>query len=70
MVMTSRTWGLSAHEAVKPPAPDPSWPKNRERYHDLRVYERRGWSHDEVIDEWRSFTPRQLKILEAGQEAP
>ncbi|PJN35801.1 hypothetical protein CG747_37270 [Streptomyces sp. CB02959] len=69
--MTSRTWGLSAHEAVKPPpAPDPSWPKNRERYHDLRVYERRGWSHDEVIDEWRSFTPRQLKILEAGQEAP
>jgi uncharacterized protein (TIGR03083 family) len=59
-----------AHEAVEPPAPDPSLPKNRERYHDLRVNERRGWSHVEVIDEWRRFTPRQLEILEAGQETP
>jgi len=59
-----------AHEAVDPPAPDPALPKNRERYHDLRVNERRGWSHAEVIDEWRSFTPRQLEILAAGQEMP
>jgi len=59
-----------AHEAVEPPAPDPSLPKNRERYHDVRVNERRGWSHAEVIDEWRRFTPRQLKVLEAGQEMP
>jgi uncharacterized protein (TIGR03083 family) len=57
-----------AHEAVEPPAPDPSVPKNRERYHDLRVDQRRGLSHAEVIDEWRRFTPRQLEALEAGQE--
>jgi uncharacterized protein (TIGR03083 family) len=57
-----------AAEAVDPPAPDPSWPKNRERYHDLRVDERRGWSHAEVIDEWRRSTPRQLVLLEAGQD--
>jgi uncharacterized protein (TIGR03083 family) len=59
-----------AHEAVEPPAPDPSLPRNRERYHDVRVNERRGWSHAEVIDEWRRFTPRQLKVLAAGQEMP
>jgi len=59
-----------AHEAVEPPAADPSAPKNRERYHDLRVDQRRGWSHAEVIDEWRRFTPRQLKALEAGQDKP
>jgi uncharacterized protein (TIGR03083 family) len=59
-----------AHEAVEPPAPDLSLPKNRERYHDLRVNERRGRSHAQVIDEWRRFTPRQLEILEAGQEMP
>jgi uncharacterized protein (TIGR03083 family) len=59
-----------AHEAVEPPAPDPSLPKNRERYHDLRVNERRGWSHAEVIDEWRRFTPRQLESLAAGQGMP
>ena len=57
-----------ATEAVEPPTPDPSWPKNRERYHDLRVDERRGWSHAEVIDEWRRSTPRQLALLEAGQD--
>ncbi|MER5596296.1 maleylpyruvate isomerase N-terminal domain-containing protein [Streptomyces sp. NPDC002265] len=62
--------GALAHEAVEPPAPDPSWPKNRERYHDLRVGERRGWSHDEVLDEWRRFTPLQLEILEQGQQVP
>lgn len=60
--------GALAHEAVEPPAPDPSWPQNRERYHDMRVDERRGWGHDEVIEEWRRFTPRQLKILALGQE--
>jgi uncharacterized protein (TIGR03083 family) len=59
-----------AHEAVEPPAPDASVPKNRERYHDLRVDQRRGWSHAEVIDEWRRFTPRQLEALEAGQQPP
>ena len=62
--------GALAHEAVDPPAPDPSWPKNRERYHDMRVDERRGRSHAEVIEEWRRFTPRQLEILEAGQQVP
>ncbi|MFG2946407.1 maleylpyruvate isomerase family mycothiol-dependent enzyme [Streptomyces adustus] len=62
--------GALAHEAVEPPAPDPSWPKNRERYHDLRVDERRGRSHTEVIDEWRRFTPLQLTMLERGQEMP
>ncbi|MFD9657173.1 maleylpyruvate isomerase N-terminal domain-containing protein [Streptomyces mirabilis] len=46
-----------ASEAVDPPPPDPSLPKNRERYHDLRVDERRGWSHAEVLDEWRRSTP-------------
>jgi uncharacterized protein (TIGR03083 family) len=59
-----------AHEAVEPPPPDPSGPKNRERYHDLRVNQRRGWSQAQVIDEWRHFTPRQLEALEAGQEMP
>jgi uncharacterized protein (TIGR03083 family) len=59
-----------AHEAVDPPAPDPTWPKNRERYHDLRVNERRGWSHAEVIDEWHTYTPRQLDLLESGQAPP
>lgn len=59
-----------AHEAVDPPAPDPSWPKIRERYHDLRVNQRRRWSHAEVIDEWRQYTPRQLTLLESGQEPP
>lgn len=57
-----------ATEAVDPPEPDPSWPKNRERYHDLRVDERRGLSHAEVIDEWRRSTPRQLALLAAGQD--
>lgn len=60
--------GALAHEAVEPPAPDPTLPANRERYHDLRVDERRRWSHAEVIDEWRAFTPRQLEILEGAQE--
>ena len=59
-----------AHEAVEPPAPDPALPKNRERYHDLRVNQRRGWSHAEVLDEWRRFTPRQLAALESVQEPP
>nr|WP_231645451.1 maleylpyruvate isomerase family mycothiol-dependent enzyme [Mycolicibacterium mengxianglii] len=62
--------GALAHEAVDPPAPDPGWPTNRERYHDLRVDERRGWSHAEVIDEWRSYTPRQLDLLESAQYSP
>jgi len=53
-----------------PPEPDQSWPKNRERYHDLRVDERRGGSHAEVIEEWRRFTPQQVESLEAGQQAP
>jgi uncharacterized protein (TIGR03083 family) len=57
-----------ATEAVNPPTPDPSWPKIRERYHDLRVNERREWSHAEVIDEWRRSTPEQLKLLEAAQD--
>ncbi|MGY5058485.1 maleylpyruvate isomerase family mycothiol-dependent enzyme [Streptomyces sp. 900105755] len=59
-----------ASEAVDPPPPDPALPKNRERYHDLRVDERRGWSHSEVIDEWRRSTPRQLDLLAAAQEPP
>ncbi|MEU8687580.1 maleylpyruvate isomerase family mycothiol-dependent enzyme [Streptomyces sp. NPDC048665] len=59
-----------ASEAVDPPPPDPSLPKNRERYHDLRVDQRRGWSHAEVLDEWRRSTPRQLDLLEAAQEPP
>ncbi|MER6565589.1 maleylpyruvate isomerase family mycothiol-dependent enzyme [Streptomyces sp. NPDC001093] len=59
-----------AHEAVEPPTPDPSWPQVRERYHDMRVDERRGWNHREVIDEWRRYTPRQLELLEAGQKTP
>jgi uncharacterized protein (TIGR03083 family) len=59
-----------AHEAVDPPAADPAWPKNRERYHDLRVNERRGRSHSEVLGEWRRFTPQQLKSLEPGQDMP
>jgi len=61
--------GALASEAVDPPKSDPSWPTNRERYHDMRVNERRGWSHAQVIDEWKRSTPRQLAILEAGQEA-
>jgi hypothetical protein len=56
-----------AHEAVDPPAPDSTWPKVRERYHDLRVNERRSWSHAEVIDEWQTYTPRQLDLLQSGQ---
>lgn len=56
-----------ATEAVDPPEPDPSWPKNRERYHDLRVDERRGWSHAQVLHEWRRSAPKQLDLLEAGQ---
>ncbi|MBU3864135.1 maleylpyruvate isomerase family mycothiol-dependent enzyme [Streptomyces sp. 4503] len=59
-----------ASEAVDPPPPDPSLPKNRERYHDLRVDEPRGRSHTEVLDEWRHSTPRQLDLLEAAQEPP
>jgi uncharacterized protein (TIGR03083 family) len=59
-----------AHEAVEPPAPNPTWPKIRERYHDLRVNERRGWSHADVIDEWRTYTPQQLDLLESAQHAP
>ncbi|SEO57706.1 maleylpyruvate isomerase family mycothiol-dependent enzyme [Actinacidiphila rubida] len=62
--------GALAHEAVDPPEPDPSWPENRERYHDMRVDERRGRSHAEVIEEWRRFTPRQLDVLAAGQQPP
>jgi len=45
------TWEPLAYEAVCPPKPDPRWPKIRERYHDLRVDQRRGWSHAEVINE-------------------
>ena len=59
-----------AHEAVDPPEPDPSLPKDRERYHDLRVDQRRGCSHAEIIDEWRKFTPHQLELLESAQDAP
>jgi uncharacterized protein (TIGR03083 family) len=59
--------GALATEAVNPPKPHPSWPKNRERYHDMRVNERRGWTHLEVIAEWRRSTPQQLAFLEAGQ---
>ncbi|MEU4929525.1 maleylpyruvate isomerase family mycothiol-dependent enzyme [Streptomyces yokosukanensis] len=59
-----------ASEAVDPPPPDPALPRNRERYHDLRVDERRGWSHADVLDEWRRSTPRQLDLLEAAQEPP
>jgi hypothetical protein len=33
----------------------------------MRVNERRGWSHAEVIAEWRRSTPQQLDLLEAGQ---
>lgn len=62
--------GALAHEAVDPPEPDPSWPKNRERYHDMRVDQRRGWSRAEVIDEWLNYAPRQLDLLESGQEPP
>ena len=58
-----------ATEAVNPPEPDPSWPKNRERYHDLRVDERRGRSHADVVDEWHRSAPEQIKLLEAGQDA-
>jgi uncharacterized protein (TIGR03083 family) len=59
-----------AREAVDPPTPDATWPKVRERYHDLRVHQRRDWSHADVIDEWRTYTPLQLKLLESGQEPP
>ncbi|MER6439527.1 maleylpyruvate isomerase N-terminal domain-containing protein [Streptomyces sp. NPDC001185] len=62
--------GALAHEAVEPPAPEPGLPTDRERYHDLRVDERRGWTHAEVLHEWRVFTPAQLEILEAAQEPP
>ena len=59
-----------AHEAVDPPAPDPTVPSNRERYHDLRVDERRGLSHAQVIDEWRHYGPRQLDLLKSDQNPP
>jgi uncharacterized protein (TIGR03083 family) len=59
-----------AREAVDPPTPDPTWPKIRERYHDLRVDERRGWSHADVISEWRTYTPLQLDLLESEQVSP
>ncbi|MUM08929.1 hypothetical protein B5P44_29610 [Mycobacterium sp. CBMA 213] len=60
--------GALAYETVCPPEPDPTWPKVRERYHDLRVNERRGWSHAEVITEWQDYAPKQLAVQEAGQE--
>ena len=59
-----------AHEAVDPPAPDPTVPSNRERYHDLRVDQRRGLSHAQVIDEWRHYGPRQLDLLKSDQNPP
>lgn len=59
-----------AHEAVNPPAPDPMLPTNREHYHDLRVDQRRGWSHAEVIDEWRRYSPLHLSLLESAQVQP
>ncbi|WP_458315742.1 maleylpyruvate isomerase N-terminal domain-containing protein [Mycolicibacterium brisbanense] len=62
--------GALAHEAVEPPAPDPTVPTNRERYHDLRVDQRRNWSHAEVIDEWVMYAPRQLALLESAQTPP
>lgn len=62
--------GALAYEAVRPPDPDPSWPKIRERYHDLRVDQRRGWSHAEVIDEWQRFAPQQIALLDAAQQPP
>lgn len=62
--------GALAAEAVNPPPPGPSLPKNRERYHDVRVDERRSWSHAEVIDEWQYSTPKQLDVLASWQESP
>jgi uncharacterized protein (TIGR03083 family) len=59
-----------AHEAVDPPPLEPGLPTVRERYHDLRVDQRRGLSHAEVIEEWRTYTPRQLDLLQAAQESP
>ncbi|MFD3492622.1 maleylpyruvate isomerase family mycothiol-dependent enzyme [Streptomyces sp. NPDC058690] len=59
-----------ATEAIDPPQPDPAWPQNRERYHDMRVNERRNWSHADVLDEWSRSTPRQLDLLETAQRTP
>jgi uncharacterized protein (TIGR03083 family) len=56
-----------AHEAVEPPPPDPTVPTNRERYHDLRVDQRRGLTHAQVIAEWHHYGPLQLDLLESGQ---
>ena len=62
--------GALAYEAVVPPDPEPTLPKIRERYHDLRVNQRRGWNHAKVLDEWHRYAPQQLDLLEAGQEPP
>jgi uncharacterized protein (TIGR03083 family) len=59
--------GALAFEAVHPPTPDPTWPDDRERYHDMRVDQRRSWTHDEVLAEWRCYTPRQLEVLASAQ---
>jgi uncharacterized protein (TIGR03083 family) len=57
-----------AHEAVEPPPLEAGLPTIRERYHDLRVNQRRGLSHAEVIHEWRTYTPRQLDLLQTAQD--
>lgn len=57
-------------DAVAPPPPGPSLSRDRERYHDLRVDDRRAHSHAEVLDEWRRGTPRRLDLLAAAREPP
>lgn len=57
-----------AHEAVTPPPPDPSAPTVRERYHDYRVNQRRAYTYAQVIEEWQTYGPRQLDLLEEAQD--
>jgi uncharacterized protein (TIGR03083 family) len=63
----------NAHQAVDPiPEPEgaPPLPENRERQHDVRVDRRRGWSVEQVLEEFRTYLPLFEEKLNSQQEEP
>jgi uncharacterized protein (TIGR03083 family) len=63
--------GAVATSVVAPTPPDPDappMPAERERQHDVLVDQRRSWSVDEVVGEWRANTPKLLVALTGLQQ--
>lgn len=62
-----------AKEAIDPTPlspDDPPLPENRERQHDIRVDQRRGWTTEQVLDEYRTYTAEFAELIASRQEEP